>query len=84
MHKTTASFHPATNGQAERFVQTLKTTLKKKFQNNRVHITELQKAVQQILFHYRTMPHFTIGMSPAEKMFSRKLRTRLAILLPDK
>lgn len=30
-HKTTAAFHPATNGQAERFVQTLKIALKKKF-----------------------------------------------------
>lgn len=83
-HKTTAPFHPATNGQAERFVQTLKMALKKKFQNNRVHITELQKAVQQILFHYRTTPHLAVGMSPAEKMFNRKLRTRLTLLVPNR
>lgn len=44
---------------------------------------DLQKVVLQILFHYRTTPHFTTGMSPAEKMFNRKLRTRLTILLPD-
>lgn len=62
-------------------MQTLKMALKKKFQNNRVHILELQKALQQFLFHYRITPHLAVGMSPAERMFSRKLRTRLTMLL---
>lgn len=57
----------------------LKMALKKKFQNNKVHIMELQKAVQQILFNYRTAPHSVLGVSPAKRMFNRKLRTRLAI-----
>ncbi|KAK2578334.1 hypothetical protein KPH14_001330 [Odynerus spinipes] len=33
-HKTTAPFHPATNGQAERFVQTVKLALRKKFKED--------------------------------------------------
>ncbi|XP_070517887.1 uncharacterized protein [Cardiocondyla obscurior] len=84
IHKTTAPFHPATNGQAEHFVQTLKLHLKKKFQTGSIRTSTLEEAVQQILFQYRTTPHVVIDMSPAERMFSRKLRTRLSLLLPDK
>ncbi|XP_070510420.1 uncharacterized protein [Cardiocondyla obscurior] len=68
IHKTTAPFHPATNGQAERFVQTLKLHLKKKFQTGPIRTSVLEEAVQQIFFQYRTTPHVAIDMSPAERM----------------
>ena len=32
---------------------------------------------QSYLFAYRTTPHSTTGVSPAELMFGRKLRTKL-------
>lgn len=81
-HKTTAPFYPATNGQAERFIQTMKLAFKKKFLNSTVSIAELNKVLQQFLFHYRTTPHQTTGVSPAKKIFNRELRTRLSLLLP--
>ncbi|KAK2575255.1 hypothetical protein KPH14_000859 [Odynerus spinipes] len=81
IHKTTAPFHPATSGQAERFIQTLKMALKKRLQEN-VNKTELTKIVHQFLLHYRTTSHQTTGTSPAEKMLNRRLRTRLDLLLP--
>jgi len=82
IHKTTAPFHPATNGQAERFVQTFKQMLRKKFQNLSASTEELQIALHQILLHYRNLPHMSSGESPAERMLGRKLRTRLDLLLP--
>ncbi|XP_043249938.1 uncharacterized protein K02A2.6-like [Colletes gigas] len=82
VHKTTAPFHPATNGLAERWVQTFKLMLNKKLQGTLVTKKELQVAVHQILLRYRNTPHQSTGESPAERMFNRRLRTRLDLLLP--
>ena len=38
--------------------------------------------VAQFLFNYRTSPHSTTGHSPAELMFSRRLRMCLELLKP--
>lgn len=63
-------------------MQTLKLGLKKKFQNTPIRTTEMIRVLQQFLFHYRTTPHQGTGVPPAERMFNRKLRTRLSLLLP--
>lgn len=36
-----------------------------------------KKEIRKYLFAYRTTPHSTTGVSPAELMFRRKLRTKL-------
>ncbi|XP_070530061.1 uncharacterized protein [Cardiocondyla obscurior] len=69
IHKLTAPFHPATNGQAERYVQTIKNALSKI--DNSVN---LQSALQDILLQYRITPHSGTGVSPAELLFGRKIR----------
>lgn len=38
--------------------------------------------LQQILIQYRNTSHVATGKSPAELMFTKKLRTRLSLLLP--
>jgi len=78
IHRLTAPYHPATNGAAERLVQTLKQWLRK---------TNLEKEnvkckVQKFLFHYRITPIPELKQSPAEIMFGRKLRNRLDLLSP--
>lgn len=77
-HRLTAPYHPATNGQAERYVQTLKNALKR-MQATPINV---QVALQQLLIQYRNTTHTVTGKSPAEAMFSRKIRTRLDILRP--
>ena len=74
-HVTTPPYHPRSNGQAERSVDTFKRALKK---NNGLD-TE-----QQFLSIYRITPNpNTIsGKSPAELMFSRKIRSVFDRLLP--
>jgi len=77
-HKRTAPYHPATNGLAERFVQTLKQALRKtNLTKNNVEIH-----VQKFLFHYRITPSPELKQSPAEAMFGRKLRSRLDLIMP--
>ncbi|XP_011876481.1 PREDICTED: uncharacterized protein K02A2.6-like, partial [Vollenhovia emeryi] len=76
--KLTAPYNPSTNGQTERFVQTLKNSLRcMRSNSSNMHIL-----LQQILMQYRNTSHAATGKSPAELMFARRLRTRLDLLLP--
>ena len=76
-HIRTSPHHPSSNGQAERAVQTFKSSMKRFTEG-----TVLTK-VTRFLLHYRTTPHSVTGQSPAELMFNRKLRTRLDLLKPN-
>lgn len=78
IHKTCAPYKPATNGQAERVVQILKTAIK---------IAELQgknekSVILDYLLMYRSTPHCTTGQSPAQLLMGRRLRTKLDLLFP--
>ncbi|XP_029678775.1 uncharacterized protein K02A2.6-like [Formica exsecta] len=78
IHKRMAPYHSASNGLAERFVQTLKQSLRKiKLTKDNVKVN-----VQKFLFHYRITPIPELKKSPAEIMFGRKLRNRLDLILP--
>lgn len=78
VHKQGAPYHPATNGQAERYVQTIKYKLKaSKCTSNTMRI-ELAK----ILLAYRRAIHPTTGKSPAMLMLGRQIQSRLDLMLP--
>lgn len=76
-HMRIAPYHPASNGLAERGVQTFKGGYRK--------LTEgtIEDRLARFLLQYRVTPHTTTGCSPAELMFGRKLRTRLDAIKPD-
>ena len=75
-HVTSAPFHPATNGQAERAVQIIKTGIKKMS-------GDLTLRIARVLFRYRVTPHSTTGRSPSELMFGRTLKTHFDLLHPQ-
>ncbi|XP_047123845.1 uncharacterized protein K02A2.6 [Hydra vulgaris] len=79
-HIFTAPYHPSSNGQAERMVQTFKEAMKKLTaqQGNSIETT-----VNRFLFSYRITPHSTTGISPAELLMKRKLRSAFQGLKPD-
>ncbi|VEN36375.1 unnamed protein product, partial [Callosobruchus maculatus] len=77
--KLTAPYHPATNGQAERYVQTLKKALRTMKCDNYNKNLELCK----FLLQYRRAPHINTGKSPSELMFGRQIRSRLDCMKPE-
>lgn len=77
-HITSAPYHPATNGLAERFVQTMKQALK----SVRGH-SLVQKSLDTFLLSYRNTPHATTKVSPAFLMMGRQLRTCFDLLKPS-
>ena len=76
-HVTSAPYHPASNGLAERAVQTVKEFLKKSSSDS------LQTRLSWFLLQYRITPHTTTGTSPAELLLGRRPRTQLEMVLPD-
>ncbi len=76
-HVTSAPYHSATNGLAERAVQTFKTAMKKLTSGS------IQSKLQRFLSRYRITPHTTTGRSPAELLMGRQLRSSLDLLHPD-
>ena len=78
-HLTSAPYHPATNGLAERAVETSKQALRA--------MSEISKPVKEklakFLIAYRNTPHSTTGVSPAQLLLGRPLRTRLDLVKPN-
>ena len=76
-HIKTVPYHPAANGLAERAVQTFKACMKKLSEGS------LQDRVNSFLFKYCTTPQTTTGVTPAELLLGRKLRSQLDLLVLD-
>ena len=76
-HIRVAPHHPASNGLAERGVQ----TFKQGFQKNREGTIE--DRIARFLLQYRVTPHSTTRTSPAELLFGRQIRMRLDAVKPD-
>ena len=78
-HIRSSVYHSATNGLAERLIQSLKSSLKCQKSDN----MSIQKKVSKFLFAYRNTPHATTNEIPAQLMFGRRLRNKLDIMKPD-
>ena len=78
-HIHSAPYHPATNGEAERFVQTFKRALKAAKSDPGSTFDKLQR----FLLSYRSTPNVTTAVSPAELFIKRPLRTRLSTIKPN-
>ena len=75
-HITSTSYHPASNGLAERAVQNIKRGLKKTTGGS------VRSRLAKFLFAYRLTPQSTTGVSPAEMLLGKRPRSRLDILRP--
>ena len=76
-HIRTVPYHPSSNGLVEKAVQTFKDAMKK------ANMDSIETMVSRFLFQYRITPHSATGMSPAELMMGRQLKSHLSLLLPD-
>jgi len=75
MHLTGAPYYPATNGAAERLVQTFKSSLTKS-------ATPTKVSLQRSLMQYRRTP-LLCGYSPSELLNGRQIRTAIDVLIPS-
>lgn len=78
-HKRSAPYHPATNGQAERYVQTVKRALKAMHSSS----TTLQSNLNKFLLQYRKVPHSETGEPPAKLFLGRNIRSRIDLVCPQ-
>lgn len=78
-HKTSAPFKPSSNGQAERYVHTIKQSLRA-MQN---YEGSIQQKLSTFLLQYRKAPNATTNYSPAMLFLKRDVRTRIDLLLPQ-
>jgi transposase InsO family protein len=77
VYTKTAPYHPASNGLAERAVQTFKEGTKKMVGGS------VECKLFRFLLKYRVTPQATTGVSPSELMSGRRLRTHLDLLRPN-
>ncbi|CAF1490701.1 unnamed protein product [Rotaria sordida] len=78
-HVTTAPYHPASNGLAERFVRSFKEAMLKEQQ---VGQTNKFIALRSVLRSYRWTPYTITGTPPANMLLQRPIRTELDIMKP--
>ena len=78
LHVKTAPRHPS-NGLAERSVRIFKEGMKKMDESGGTVHTKLSR----FLLAYRSTPQTTTGVTPAELLFNRRLRTRLDLVRPN-
>ena len=76
-HTLCPPYHPASNGLAEKYVQTFKRMFGKMEPQ-----VSLQHRVAKVLFNYRNVPHSTTGISPAELFLKRAPRTQISLVKP--
>ena len=78
-HIRSSPYHPASNGAAERVVQTVKRALTAGEKDG----LSMEQALAVFLLRYRNTPHATTGTAPSWLFLHRSLRTRLDLLRPD-
>jgi len=77
-HLTSASYPPASNGLAERCVQSFKSAMKSETEVKPLNIKQAT-----FLLAYRNTRHSTTGKAPSQLFLGIRLRTRLDLLKPD-
>lgn len=80
-HVTSPAYFPASNGQAESFVKVIKKGIKTSLLSGH-SIQDSYAKLLKFLFDYRNSVNTTTGLSPAEVVYGRKLRTRLDLINP--
>jgi len=76
-HITSAPYHPATNGLAEKAVAAV--ALRSMYKCSKL----VREKLAKLLIAYRNTPHSTTGVSPVQGLLGRPLRTRLDLLKPN-
>lgn len=79
-HIMIAPGHPASNGQAENSVKTLKKSICASLKHS--DTSNMKIILNRFLFDYRNTKHCSTNETPAKLMFGRELKTRFSLLKP--
>lgn len=79
-HVLTAPGHPATNGQAENFIKTLKKSIYANLNSSKDENFEL--ILNRFLMDYRNTKHCTTDESPSKIFLGRSIRSRFDFIKP--
>ena len=78
-HLTSAPFHPASNGEAERLVGVFKQAMKRAVREEK---KSKHLALREFVQQYSVTPHCTTGRTPAELMLGHQMRSSFSVLQP--
>ncbi len=81
-HRKITPYWPQANAHVERFMRTIEKSVRIAYAQGKNWKTELYR----FLLDYRTTPHVTTGMAPADLLFNRQIRNRLPdrdAMIPD-
>jgi transposase InsO family protein len=76
-HRKITPLWPQANGEVERFMRTIAKAVRAAM----IEQGSWKQELYTFLRHYRATPHSTTGMSPAEMLNKRKLKTELPLLV---
>ena len=76
-------YHPASNGAAERSVQTTKAVLAKQVLDIKTSKLSLEHRLANFLIMYRSTLHTVTGQSPAQLFLGRQIRNCFTLLKPN-
>ena len=84
-HTPIPPYHPASNGSAERAVQTVKQALNKMWLDHKRNDTSItwSRRLADFLLTYRSTPNSVTKQAPSELFMKRILRTRLSLVKPN-
>ena len=77
-HIWTTGYHQSSNGQIERYVQTVKNGLESNYCNNKT----LKERLSHFLATYRSTPHTVTNRIPAEMFIGRNIGIRIDLIKP--
>ena len=81
-HTLVPPYHSQSNGAAEMSVRVVKDALVKQVLEGKKGVS-MKHRLANFLLRYRTTPHSTTGVTPAELMVKRHLRTKLSLIKPN-